>query len=1085
MPTNPGTWLWATNAGSQDYIDSGMSILPLSDNSAIVAGYFGGSASFGNLTALIPNGGEGYDDIFVAKINSSGTWQWAVKANINLGSNAYPEMRKLSISKISDESGFYLTSNFSGTVTIGSTTLISTGSSDIFVAKIDSSGNWIWATKAGGILGDKGISIDTLSDNSAMVVGYFGGTATFGNLPNLVQTGTYDLFVAKINSSGNWVWATDFYLTYDDQNYLYLPNSIKILSDNSAIITGGFYLNITFNNTISLTSAGQALFVAKIDTNGNWQWARKAESITSYPNKGQSISVLSDNSVLVTAIIMPYDEATTFFNVDSSNIVIPATGIFSGFFDIFVAKINSSGVWQWATKAGGINNGSDDRSFSIATSLNDSGIITGFFQTATFGNTTLTSVGGYDIFVAKIDSSGNWIWASQAGGNSNDFGGQSICCLSDGSAVITGSFAYQATFGGITLNSGTMSTNGNIFVAKIYVGGYADIDTYFSEKLSDNSLINVGTFTDGSMIFDTDPDTTLINDSSNNKLFVSKMDSNGDWIWAKQNTGSGSIYINEMSKFIVNSDNSIVVGGKFGSDNITFYTSTLSLGSKTIGSYNTLFIAKINSSGDWQWAISSGGTADCILYHIIKVSDGYIVSGIFKNGTLILGTTTLSTTNKTDLTYHNIFIAKLNLSGDTWLWASQCTGSGNDYVSSIEVLSNGKIIVIGTYNNGTMVFQTTPATPDVTTLYVNSTNSTYNNIFVTLLDSSGNFQWAKQTTGTGSPSISNNLISILSDDTCVFSGNYNLGTLVFALTTPVTLTSTATTQGDSNIFMAKIDSSGNWIWARQSDGTGDAIINVQSELSDNYAVIAGTISSGTSFFYDNSSTNTVTSNLTDLYIRKTYTNNNTSGTNLRQICSSVLSEGGYEKNSILKSIGTNSSTTMITADLSGNVITAGTTLYACAIRIRASDTSGNLYNTIAIPNELIIFLNTKNNILQNPVFEYRLVLTESSSITPSSGWTTYSTNSGIEYKRFPDITGLTVIDTVKTGILEGKTVVDLSDMGDFILQLGRKITGKSSDLLTYDSYAFVLVLYCVNMPYGVTVDNPFGNISFKLGWNEL
>lgn len=1080
MPTNPGTWLWATNAGSQDYIDSGMSILPLSDNSAIVAGYFGGSASFGNLTALIPNGGEGYDDIFVAKINSSGTWQWAVKANINLGSNAYPDMIKLSISKISDESGFYLTSNFSGTITIGSTTLISTGSSDIFVAKIDSTGNWIWATKAGGILGDKGISIDTLSDNSAMVVGYFGSTATFGNLPNLVQTGTYDLFVAKINSSGNWVWAIDFYSTYDDQNYLYLPNSIKILSDNSAIITGGFLFNITFNNTISLTSNGQALFVAKIDTSGNWQWARKAESITSYENRGQAISVLSDNSVFVTGLIMPYDQSTTFFNVDSNNIVIPATGIFSGYYDIFVAKINSSGVWQWATKAGGINNGSDDRSFSIATSLNDSGIITGYFQTATFGNTTLTSVGGIDIFVAKIDSSGNWIWASQAGGNFDDYGGQSICCLSDGSAVITGSFSYQATFGNITLNSGTMSINGNIFVAKIYVGGYADVNTYFSEKLSDNSIINVGTFTDGSMIFDTDPDTILINDSSNNKLFISKMDSDGDWIWAKQNTGEGSIYINEMTKFIVNSDNSIVIGGKFGENSIIFNT-TLSLGSKTIGSYNTIFIANINSSGDWQWAISSGGTADCILYHIIKVSDGYIVSGIFKNGTLILGTTTLSTTNKTDLTYHNIFIAKLNLSGDTWLWASQCTGTGNDYVSSIEVLSNGKIIVIGTYNNGTMVFPT----QSTTTLSVNSTNSTYNNIFVTLLDSSGNFQWAKQTTGTGSPSINNNLISILNDDSCIFSGNYDIGTLIFALTTPVTLTSTATSQGDKNIFMAKIDSSGNWVWARQSGGTGNAIINVHSELSDNYAVIAGTISSGTSFFNGDSSRTTVTSNLTDLYITKTYTNDNTSGTHLRQICSSVLSEGGYEKNSILKSIGTNSSTTMITTDLSGNVITAGTTLYACAIRIR-TDANGNLYNTIAIPNELLIYLNTKpSTTLENPVIEYRLVLTESNSIIPSTSWITYSTNSGIQYMTFPNITGLTVLEVVKSGILEGKTIVDLSDMGDFILQLGRKITGKSSDLLTYDSYAFVLILYCINIPTGTGGSTTFGNISFKLGWNEI
>jgi hypothetical protein len=92
---------------------------------------------------------------------------------------------------------------------------------------------------------------------------------------------------------------------------------------------------------------------------------------------------------------------------------------------------------SWATQAGGTGN---DYGYDVSVLADGSSIVTGYFQgTATFGSTTLTSAGNYDVFVAKLDASGDYEWATQAGGTNSDYG-YGVSVLADGSSIVTGIF---------------------------------------------------------------------------------------------------------------------------------------------------------------------------------------------------------------------------------------------------------------------------------------------------------------------------------------------------------------------------------------------------------------------------------------------------------------------------------------------------------------------------------------------------------------------------------------------------------------------------------------------------------------------
>ena len=348
------------------------------------------------------------------------------------------------------------------------------------MAKYDPSGAFLWAKRAGGTYYAQGRGIATDGAGNSLVTGYFWGTATFGpgepNQTSLTSAGSGDIFVAKYDPSGLLLWAKRAGGTsyYGEQGY-----GIATDGTGNSLVTGYFWGTATFGpgepNQTSLTSAGGGgadIFVAKYDPSGALLWAERAGGTSSY-DEGYGIATDGANNSLVTG---RFGGTATFGPGEPNETSLTSAGSS----DIFVAKYDPSGALLWAKRAGGTIY---DGGYGIATDGAGNSLVTGQFGgTATFGpgepnETSMTSAGSGDIFVAKYDPSGALLWAKRAGGIGHQRG-NGIATDGAGNSLVTGGFWGTATFDPGESNETSLTSAGglDIFVAKYGVVTDSDGD---------------------------------------------------------------------------------------------------------------------------------------------------------------------------------------------------------------------------------------------------------------------------------------------------------------------------------------------------------------------------------------------------------------------------------------------------------------------------------------------------------------------------------------------------------------------------------------------------------------------------------
>ena len=397
-----------------------------------------GSISFGSHTVNAES--ATVDSYAVVKFNSVGGAQWVATTRV---SNSAVNILAIA----ADNNGnVYVSGSLQSSASLGSTTLTSAGSGDGFVAKLNNSGEWVWAKAIGGTSSDWAPGVDTDSAGNVYVSGGFQSSMTVGSTA-LTSAGSNDLFIVKLDSSGNFLWANKVGGS-GDENPGWMA-SLAVDSAGNSYVSGQMSDSVTVNGTTLTSAGGRDLFVAKFDSSGAVVWGARAGGASGENLYG--IAVDSQGSAFITGV---FNGIATFGSVTLTS---------NGRGDGFVAKMNSAGVWQWAAGFGSVNN-----EYVQAMTLDKDGnpVVVGTLQNFfTIGDTTVTNYGGFDGFVIKWNSSGSFQWVKTAGGTGDDeFYG--VGTSTDGNIFVSGYFSGSQT---VSLAGGT-STIGNVNTVNVLWG---------------------------------------------------------------------------------------------------------------------------------------------------------------------------------------------------------------------------------------------------------------------------------------------------------------------------------------------------------------------------------------------------------------------------------------------------------------------------------------------------------------------------------------------------------------------------------------------------------------------------------------
>ncbi len=191
-----GNELWTLGGSGNTSDEAGNAIAVDKQGNVCVAGYFYNHISFAAYS--LTDAGAG--DIFLLKTDSSGTVLWAKSEGGNNLDNVY--------GIDADQWGnIYITGEFYDNISIGSTSLVNNGNGDMLVAKYDALGNNLWAHNAGGAAIDGGAAIATDNYGNCYVSGFFDSDSIRFGTYKLNNSGSSDLFIARYNSSGTVTWA--------------------------------------------------------------------------------------------------------------------------------------------------------------------------------------------------------------------------------------------------------------------------------------------------------------------------------------------------------------------------------------------------------------------------------------------------------------------------------------------------------------------------------------------------------------------------------------------------------------------------------------------------------------------------------------------------------------------------------------------------------------------------------------------------------------------------------------------------------------------------------------------------------------
>lgn len=406
--------------------------------------------------------------------------------------------------------------------------------------------DWLWAKSCGGTSDaeafmmydwdtglfwydfnywENGCDIALDSNGNIYTIGYCYGEASFGNITASNLNNSIYLYIAKMDSNGNYLWVkqircTDYGIEYGwfSNRHIYDKPRVTVDPYGNVIATGSYglihYSETYYTQFGEFSLPGYGSFVCKLDTNGNYAWVKRVCNNV-YIDYGHGIrSIVSDQAGNI------YLTGGFYGSQAFGAVTLQA----SGTSDVLCAKLDSDGNFVWANSFGGSGM---DCGASVDVDENGNSYITGVFEGLTvFGTNTLLAQGSNDIVYMKINPLGEVIWAKRLGGETWDFA-LSVRIAPNGDIVLLSKLSSNPTLGNTPIAGGLIKTdaNGDILWSRTHNGVALSIDAIGNLYTIQNqsTLIQVSKFDPNGFTV-----TTGIGGGGNIEASAIATDTNGD-----------------------------------------------------------------------------------------------------------------------------------------------------------------------------------------------------------------------------------------------------------------------------------------------------------------------------------------------------------------------------------------------------------------------------------------------------------------------------------------------------------------------------------------------------------------------------
>ena len=410
----------------------------------------------------------------------------------------------------------------------------------------------------------------------------------------------------------------------------------------------------------------------------------------------------------------------------------------------FIFSFSFAQQYEWAFNLGGDN---EEITLAVTADANSNVFATGSFTDSTdldpSGNVHMVYGDGNDIFLAKYDTSGNYLWGFALGtGTINTIEkSQSLVCDNQGNVYVCGSIGgfvdADPGVGVSTLSAGGIQT---AFVAKYSAAGNflwafsipSTSNTNFNNvKLDGQGNIYVAGRLEGTADLDPGSGTTNLTSYDYTDALIAKYDANGNFLWAF-NLGGGGLSDGAYD-ITVDGNNNVYIGGAI--TNLTDVDPGIGVAQINTSNTQVPFLGKYKSNGDYVWGIVMvpGDANDWIVSLTADTLGNIYAAGNF------FGTADFdpsANTNNLTSTYAATFFAKYDTSGN-FIWAHSIEGGPSGVVPTrIDYNKKYGWVYLTGHMDGNVDFD--PSANN----YIVNTHGGYFDAFVAQYTMAGNIGWA-------------------------------------------------------------------------------------------------------------------------------------------------------------------------------------------------------------------------------------------------------------------------------------------------------------------------------------------------------